>query len=60
MLNHMGAQEVFCFISHDGQNAAKAALHDLFGGSQAGTFQEEMIQVTAVGVEILEKLVGDE
>jgi len=36
--------------------ASQAALHDVFGGSHAGTFRTEMIHVTAVAVQILEWL----
>lgn len=34
--------------------AHKAALHDRFGGPAAGTFREELVQVAAVAVQIIE------
>lgn len=34
--------------------AAQACLHDAFGGRAAGTFEKEIIHVTAVGVQIIE------
>lgn len=37
--------------------ASQAALHDVFGGKHAGTFETEMIHVAAVAVQILEHLV---
>lgn len=35
--------------------AAKAALHDVFGGYAKGTFKAEMIQLAAVAVQVLER-----
>jgi len=39
--------------------AAKALLHDKFGGSEAGNFKSEMIQVAAVAFQILEVIIED-
>lgn len=36
--------------------ASQAALHDRFGGDHAGTFLNEMVQVAAVAVQIIEQL----
>lgn len=40
--------------------ACQAILHDMFGGSHAGTWKTEMIHVAAVAIQILEHLVEDE
>lgn len=39
--------------------ASQAALHDLFGGHARGTLREEMIQVAAVAIAIVECLDRD-
>ena len=41
-------------LSEEVGEAAKAALHDVYGGKHAGEFLDEIIQVTAVGLQIIE------